>query len=225
MDFRSLPLWAALLPLLTFNVCYLVAVALEHLPACIPYISGCTSVSSTGRMAPESWIFKAGMLPLAVIVLFVWWRCAEFLERGGQAGGRLWVLRLLGTTAALSLLLYTATLGIAGDDYRSLRRVGIDGFALSNLIAQLIFVVSCRRMRTERTRRLWQYLAAICVAVPAIAIAGELAKWLGAPRHPVNNVVAWNALLLQCLWFGLLARLLPDQFDKMLSGRAASPRG
>ena len=64
----------------------------------------------------------------------------------------------------------------------------------------------------------------LAVLLPALAIAAELAKWLGAPRRPVNNVVAWNALLLQSLWFVLLARLMADQFGKRLSGRPASPR-
>ncbi len=134
------------------------------------------------------------------------------------------VLRLLGIAAALSLLLYTLTLGIAGDEFRAIRRIGINGFALSNFVAQLVFVISYRHLRTEGTRAHWQWLAALCVLLPALAIAAELAKWLGAPRHPVNNVMAWNALLLQSLWFIFLARLMADQSGKRPFGRPASPR-
>lgn len=162
IDVRTLPLWAAVLPLVTINICYLVSISLDHLPACIPYISGCTSVSSTGRLPPESLIFRAGMLPLAVVVLLVWRRCATFLELGGQSGVRLTSIRLLGVAAALSLVLYTVTLGLAGNEYKILRRIGIDG---------------------------------------------ELAKWLGVSRHPANNIVAWNALILQCAYFAILSRL------------------
>ena len=57
---QALPLWAAVVPLVTINVCYVLGVSLDHLPACIPYLSGCTSVSSTGRIAPESLLSKAG---------------------------------------------------------------------------------------------------------------------------------------------------------------------
>ena len=206
--FWTLPLWAALLPLVTYNLCYLVAIALDHLPACVPYISGCTSVSSSGRLPPENWIFKAGMLPLAAVVLLVWQRCAATLERAGQCGLRILMLRVLGITAALSLLLYIFTLGIAGTEFRAIRRIGINGFALSNFVAQLIFVFSYRPLRSDSTRTLWSWLAAICILLPALAIVAELAKSLGAPRHPVNNVLAWNALLLQCLWFAVLARVL-----------------
>lgn len=206
-DVRTLPLWAAMLPLVTINICYLVAISLDHLPACFPYVSGCTSVSSTGRLPPESLIFRAGMLPLAIVVLLVWRRCSTFLELGGQSGVRLTSIRLLGVVAALSLVLYTVTLGLVGNEYKILRRIGIDGFALSNYIAQLIFVLSYRHMRSGTTEKLGRWLVAICVTVPAIAIAGELAKWLGVSRHPANNIVAWNALILQCAYFAVLSRL------------------
>ena len=71
---RFLLLWAAVVPLVTINVSYLTGVSFEHLPACIPYLSGCTSVSATGRVAPESLIFKAGMLSSAVVLALLWRR-------------------------------------------------------------------------------------------------------------------------------------------------------
>ena len=81
---RALPLWAAVVPLVTINVCYVLGVSLDHLPACIPYLSGCTSVSSTGRIAPESLISKVGLLSSSVILALLWLRCATFLQLGGQ---------------------------------------------------------------------------------------------------------------------------------------------
>jgi len=207
IDVRALPLWAAALPLVTINICYLVAIGMHHLPACIPYISGCTSVSSTGRLPPESLIFRAGMLPLAVVVMLFWRRCSTFLEIGGQS--RIWLIaiRLSGVIAALSLLLYTVTLGFPGNAYQILRRTGIDGFALGNYIAQVLFVLSYRHMKIAATEKFWRWLLAICVAMPAIAIVGEVAKWLDAPRHAVNNVMAWNSLVLQCTYFVAVSRL------------------
>ena len=130
---RALPLWAAVVPLVTINVCYVLGVSLDHLPACIPYLSGCTSVSSTGRIAPESLVSKAGLLSSAVILAFLWLRCATFLQLGGQTPSRLTVLRVLGFLAALFLALYSVTLGLREEEYRILRRIGIDGFALSSL--------------------------------------------------------------------------------------------
>lgn len=228
-DVRALGLWAAILPLLTINVCYLFAIGLDHLPACVPYISGCTSVSSTGRLAPESLIFKAGMLPSAVIMVFFWRRCSAFLDVCVQSRSRFIAFHLFGVIAALSLTLYAVTLGIRGDEFRLLRRIGIDGFALSNYMAQVMFVFSYRHMRLSATEKLWQWLIALCIALPALGIAAEIAKWMGAPRREANNIVAWNAFVVVCAYYAVVSQLwrhhnVSGQFDSTSSGRAASPR-
>ncbi len=140
-NLRAIPLWAAVVPLVTINVCFVIAAGLDHVPSCIPYISGCTSVSSTGRMAPESLIFRAGMLPTAVILVMFWHHCATFLELGGQRGRRLAAFRVLGIVAALSLTVYALTLGFEENVYRQLRRAGIIGFAVSTLAAEVMFMV------------------------------------------------------------------------------------
>ena len=174
---QALPLWAAVVPLVTVNVCYLVAISLEHLPACIPYLSGCTSVSSTGRMAPESLIFRAGMLPTALILTLFWQRCSTFLELGGQSGARLVALRMLGIIAGLSLIIYALTLGFEENAYRQLRRAGIIGFALCTFAAEMLLIVSYRAMGIAETEKLWRWLVALCVALPLLSIAAELATW------------------------------------------------
>lgn len=201
---RPLPLWAAVLPLLTINVCYLVAVGLDHLPACVPYVSGCTSVSSTGRMAPESWIFRLGMLPSALIVVLVWWHSSSILESGGRSRYYIVTLRLLGILSALSLTLYTLTLGYPGSDFRLLRRVGIDGFALSNLLAQVLFILGYRHIGAGADKNLLRLLVGTCLALPVFGIAAEIAKSMGAPRHAVNNIAAWNAFVFVCAYFAVL---------------------
>lgn len=221
---RALPLWAAVVPLLTINICYLTAIGLDHLPACVPYLSGCTSVSSAGRMAPESLIFKLGMLPSAVVAVLIWWHCSMFLEIGRQSRFRLIVLRVLGVTAALSLTLYALNLGLRGDDYRLLRRIGIDGFALSSFIAQVMFVVAYRHMRMGPTNKLWRWLIALCMALPILVIATNMAQWAGVDRHSANNTVAWNAFVLQSAFYAVMYRLwqrhdFPRRSSNSSSGR------
>ncbi len=226
---RALPLWTAVVPLATFNVCYLVAVGLEHVPACIPYLSGCTSVSSTGRIAPERYIFLAGMLPSVVILVSFWQRSATFLNFGGQFGSRIAILRVLGVVAALSFLTYVLTLGSVDDLYRQFRRAGIIGFAVSTFLAQVLFIFFYRSMRTAATEKHWRWLAGLCVALPLLSIAAEVAKWAGAPRHAANNIVAWNAFIVVSAYYAIIARVwwhhgFPGHFDSTSSGRPASPR-
>jgi len=225
---RALPLWAAVVPLATINVCYLVAVGLEHVPACIPYFSGCTSVSSTGRIAPERLIFLAGMLPSVVILVFFWQGSAMFLKLGGQIGSRVVTLRVLGVIAALSLLTYALTLGSEDDGYRQLRRAGINGFAVSTVLAQVLFISLYRSMRIAATERLWRWLVGLCVALPLLGIAAEVAKFAGAPRHAANNIAAWNAFVVASAYYAVVARIwwhhgYPGHFDSTSGGRPTSP--
>jgi len=225
---RALPLWAALLPFMTFNVCYLVAVSLEHVSACIPYLTGCTSISSTGRIAPESLIFKAGALPSAVIIALFWFRCATFLQVGGQAGTWAIALRVIAVAAGSSLVLHGVTLGLSDAPYPALRRIAIDGFALSSLALQVLFVFAYRPMRSDATRTLFRWLAVLCLALPALGIAAEVAKWVGAPRHAANNIAAWNASAFLCAYYILVGRVWQrhgfcSQFSITSGGRATSP--
>ncbi len=206
-NLRAIPLWAAVVPLVTINVCFVIAAGLEHVPSCIPYLSGCTSVSSTGRMAPESLIFRAGMLPTAVILVLFWHHCATFLELGGQTGRRLVALRGLGVIAALSLTVYALTLGFEGDMYRQLRRAGIIGFAVSTFSAEVMFVMAYRPMRITETEKLWRWLLLLCLALPLLDIVSELLKWAGTPRRATNNTVAWNAFVAASLYYAVVARI------------------
>lgn len=223
---KFLPLWVAVVPLVTINISYLVAVGMGHLPACIPYLSGCTSVSATGRVAPESLIFKAGMLLSAVAFALLWQLTATFLQTGGRRGSRgllsrLRLLRVFSLLAALSLTLYGVTLGIPGDEFRLLRRIGINGFAISNLLTQVLFIVLYRPLRIEATRKLFRWLLGFCIALPLLGIAAELAKWLGAPRSPTNNLVAWNAFVALSAYYAVVARIW--WHHGIALGRAASP--
>ena len=151
----ALPLWAAVVPLATVNICYLIAAGLEHVPTCIPYLSGCTSVSSTGRMAPERMVFLAGMLPSALILACFWRGTAAFLKHSGSRQQRLKLVPLLGVIAALSLSVYAITLGSEDMLQRQLRRAGINGFAVSTFVAQLLFIDLYRPMRIATTEKLW----------------------------------------------------------------------
>ena len=198
-DLRALALWIAVVPLLTYNVCYLIALAFEHVPACIPYLSGCTSVSSTGRMLPESVLFKAGILSTAIAYALLWHRSATLLGSN--------LLRVLGLIAATSLTLYAVILGGKGDELRLLRRIGIDGFALSNLAIQIMFIVLYRPMRIVATQKLYRWLVVLCIALPLLGIASEVAKAVGMPRRATNNVVAWNAFVVVSAYYVVLARI------------------
>jgi hypothetical protein len=214
---RLLPLWAALLPLVTFNVSYLIAVAYEHVPACVTYLSGCTSVSSTGRLFPETLVFKTGMFSLAVVLAFLWRRTAAFLEAN--------VLRVLASVMVVGLVIYAITLGMQGEVVEVLRRIGIRAFGFGTLLIQVAFVVLYRSIKTESTRTLFTWLIILCIALPLVGVVSEVSKALGAPRRPTNNIAAWNAFLVSSAYYIVLARVwwYHSIAHSTASGRPASP--
>ena len=56
---------AALLPLVTIHVCFLVSVFEGHIDLCFPYWEGCSSISRAGRHGTAYFLFKGGMMPAA----------------------------------------------------------------------------------------------------------------------------------------------------------------
>ena len=206
-NLRWIPIWAAALPLVTITTTYIIAWQVDHVRACIPYITGCTSVSSTGRMVPEALVFKAGLVPFSVILILFWHHCATLLELGGQAGARLRSLRLAGAIAAVSAAVYALTLGFKDDAYHDVRRIAIVGFATGTFVAEVIFLWAFRPLRNEATRKLWLWLLILCIALPSLDLFAEVGKLLGAPRKYANNWVNWNAFVVASAWYAVAGRL------------------
>lgn len=219
--FRNLSLSVAILPLLTFNVCYLIAATLQHVPACIPYLEGCTSVSSTGRVAPEGLLFRIGMFASAIVYLLLWQGVTQSLRANGVKSLAIGMLRVCSAVAVLSLLVYALTIGLQEPAYRVLRRFGINGFALGNFLAQLAFVLLYRPLRTAAGNGCFTWLVGLCIALPLIGIAAALLKLLGLPGRAVDNIAAWNGSLLVAAYYVALASLLWNH--KIPAGRATSP--
>jgi hypothetical protein len=222
VDLHNLPLWAALLPFVTFNVCYLIAASLQHVPTCFTYLEGCTSVSSTGRNAPEFWIFKAGVLSLAAVLALVWLRTANFLQASGLSSARVNLLRVLAIISVITLSLYVITLGLPNEEFGRLRRIGTTGFAFSSWLTQIVFVLLYWPLRQDTTRRAFRWLAIMALALLMVGVASETAKLLGTPRKTTNNIAAWNAFLMLSGYYLVLARLW--WHHGISAGRPASPK-
>ena len=88
MNVRLIPIMAALLPFLAVHGSYLVAASYGQVDWCVPYIDSCTSISATGRKPPASYLFRALMLPSAMIMMCYWWFNYSWLsslhKRAGQ---------------------------------------------------------------------------------------------------------------------------------------------
>ena len=138
-SFRYIPILIFVVPILAINVCYFVAASLEHVAWCIPYLEGCTSISATGRNPPESYIYRASIMPTAVLMGLYWIFNYHWLSVLGdkKTWAKLTIL-ILGISASVFLILYTTMLGAIDDTYQILRRIMVTSYFSSTFLAQLI---------------------------------------------------------------------------------------
>ena len=80
MKLKAIPLATALLPGGAVHVCYLLAAHQGHISWCFPYFPDCVSISATGRHSPESVVFRAAIIPTAVLMMIYWSLNLEWLK-------------------------------------------------------------------------------------------------------------------------------------------------
>ena len=121
---------AGMLPILAAHLAYLLNIwagaDLASQYVCMPYLDGCVSISRAARSGPGLHLFRALMLPSAVLLLLSWEFVREWLRGLGACSGRRgWLIGGLGAVGAVFLVFYATWLGTEGDWYRWLRRYGV----------------------------------------------------------------------------------------------------
>jgi hypothetical protein len=192
-----------LLPLAVVHLCYTLAVAGGHLPLCVPYVQGCTSISATGRYGVAYFVFKGGMLPTAVLVAAFWWLANLWLAGLGDRGvaARRWMLAL-GLTGAAFLALYTVFLGHKGEVYNLMRRFGVTVYFGTSYLAALLLVE-----RTWQCPRVPQGLRRVMLTVVTVLLVLGLGSIpvsnFVADKDPIENAIEWVFTLLLFGFYGL----------------------
>lgn len=139
------PYLAGLLSIVAAHAAYLVNLAAgSGLPAefvCLPYLDGCVSISRAARSGPGLLLFRALMIPAAILLLLTWRDVHRWLA-GWPAGTarRNRAIVLLGTVGALFLVLYVTALGQEDEWYRWQRRYGVVLYFGGTALAQLLLV-------------------------------------------------------------------------------------
>jgi len=213
-----LPLAAGLLPALAALVALWLAIALGIIPSCNPLLDGCVSISRAARHDLPNHVFRALVLPAAVLQGATWVLCASWLARAGSdARTTLRVLPWLGVLVALSLVTYGTFLGTEGQVYRWLRRYGVIlyfGFSYLNML--LVSAALWRLARAgaiEPPARLHRWLIFLCAITLAIALAEVFVPPLiDDPdfKDRLENIIEWYVALALTLFFAALAWLWRD---------------
>ena len=191
MDLRHLGI--AIWPLCWLGVAaaYVASAAGDHLPGCIPHLVGCASVSASGRYGWGYFIFKATMIPAAVLLAMYWLLAAHWLTACGEQVAK-WRRAMLGVGVfgALALVLYTTFLGSDGEAYRALRRYGTVAFFGFTYLAQLLLVYRAKALCGAQP--LITAKVALCVLMLIEGLALEALSLFVANDAWLENLTEWH---------------------------------
>lgn len=206
MNPRPVALWAALMPLFAVHLTYLVAASHGLVDWCNPYIDSCTSISATGRHPPASYIFRATMLPTAVLFIVYWWLNRVWLEslRPGRDGILRWMF-WLGVAGCCGLVAYVTVLGEVGEQWQRQRRAGIVLYFSLTFLAQLLLVSRLKALgpRLPAAQPFARGMFGNCIVLLCIGIATVIWDALDPGGYDaVEHAFEWvMALLLQVNFF------------------------
>ena len=210
MFFRFLPLLAAALPLLAMFGALWLGIAYEALPACFPPLDGCISISATGRKPPGSFLFRALMLPHALLLVFLWYLTVLWLRTldAGLRRSTSAAIMISGIVGALALVVYVTFLGTREPPYEFMRRVGIYfgylGTALAQLIVALALAQICKARQDERILKLARTLLSLCAIAFGLGILNILLRAVLTETDAIENRIEWIASVVMQGYFLVL---------------------
>lgn len=201
------PLLVALIPFAAAHLAYAISIDAGHVPGCVPYVEGCTSISRAARHGLGNHLFRLVMLPSALLLALHWLSVRAWL-RANHADARAGrSLPWLAALAGVALATYVAFLGTEGDVYRWLRRNGAQLYFASVYVAQLVFL--------HRYRQWPGHVRGVAVGMLAIAVAmlglGVGYTWVAnafgdeALKDRMENLLEWHIGLLMTAWYLLQA--------------------
>jgi hypothetical protein len=204
MNVRLIALLAALLPFVAVHATYLVAASHSLVEWCNPYIDSCTSISATGRHPPASYLFRATMLPAAVIMMAYWWVNHAWIKELGRIHPRYRIgtnntMLLLGVVACLGLIIYVTVLGEPGDTWARARRIGTALFFSFTYLAQLLLLHQLRCIQANVARSFVNAMLIVSVVLIALGVLTLiLDAWDAQWYNSVEDAFEWVlSLLLQ----------------------------
>jgi hypothetical protein len=198
-----------LIPLLIVHAVWLWSTGLGVIDQCLPYWSGCVSISKAARSSDALFLFRAGMILNAALLIHFWLQVRQWLALYQV---RTLALPILGITAALFLVLYANFLGTQGEFYQLLRRYGVTIYFAFTVLAQMLLVH--RLLQLKIGAQLTQIKTGLCLWLLALGIISVLCNALlaGDAKDRWENIIEWHFALGMNSYF-LLTALLWKKLD------------
>jgi hypothetical protein len=207
--FRSIggtALTICFLPIIGINLSYIVAVSAGTVPACFPYLDGCTSISSTGRHPPSSYIFKPALFITAVLMIWFWFSSNLWLSELGEQSNRYkWQIIAVGAIGGIALMIYVYYLGTDGAFYRFMRRFGVTTYFGFTYLAQLLLASRLYRLALQRGNRALLNISrlklTLCLVLLVIGLISIPVTNFVVDNDIIKTVIEWNLALLMHSYF------------------------
>jgi len=208
-----LPLIGGLLPAIAALVALWLSFRLDLIPPCNPLLDGCVSISRAARHDLPNHIFRALVLPAAVLQILTWMICAAWLKGlGAETQKALRALPWLGILSGIFLILYGTFLGTEGQAYRWMRRYGVIFYFGISYLCMLIASGTLWRLSRAALivvpARLDRVLVALCAVTLVIGLAQPFVPpLLGGEdlKNRLENILEWYIALAFTLYFVALA--------------------
>ncbi|MDE0422314.1 MAG: hypothetical protein OXK76_15725 [Gammaproteobacteria bacterium] len=192
MDLRQVAVFVWAFSWLGMFLAYGASAAGGHLEPCVPHLSGCASISASGRYGAGYFIFKGLMIPAGVFFAVYWMLCERWLQACGDTHlGWRRALLVVGIVGAASFVLYATFLGHEGDLYRALRRYGTIVFFGFTFVAQLILVYRAQALFGKIP--LVRAKVALCIFMLAEGLALEAFTYFIDNDAWLENLTEWHA--------------------------------
>ena len=200
--------WAtALWPVLIIHLAYLNSATHGHVPWCVPYWDGCTSISAAARSGTSIYLFRAAMLPWAGLLALYWWLAAQWCrQRVPEAAWKRMAVLACGWGGTLFYLLYATFLGEDGDLPRLLRRYGINLYFALTVLAQMWLISIATRRGVLSTLQRRGFLG-LFAALIALGLASLPLQYLVDDRRALLNAIEWCYALLMVVGYALMGRV------------------
>lgn len=204
-----------LIPLCVVHAAWLWSSIIGAIEGCIPYWSGCVSISKAARSSDALFLFRAAMILNAALLVHFWLHAGQFLALHHRRVRR---LQTLGIIAALFLVLYANFLGADGGVYRLLRQYGVTIYFSFTVLAQMLLTRHLLQLQgdgqlhTDKVDRIVRLKFWLCGWLLAIGIASVFCNALleAEAKDRWENIIEWHFALGMNFYF-LLSALIWQQ--------------
>ena len=190
LDVRNVALAAWILSWTGPAAAYVLSAIGGYVDWCIPHLTGCDSVSASGRHGWGFYVFKATMLPAAGFTFIYWVLCVRWLALIAEPSRLDNTIFGLGTIGTTFLVLYVVFLGSEGEVYRDLRRYGTVVYFGFTYLAQVLLAKKIVDSKLESVVVVWKYRLAAFILVTGLLFA--LAANFFEDDDFLQNISEWN---------------------------------